>query len=367
MSSTIWIAQSFAAPPPDLREEFAKLESDMSAAEDTYLAALESLDQPEDGRPHSGENKPQVKPPDGRVAVLKRMDALVDSATGSPDAAFLTLQTFLWSVGIEPEAMHRRFQKVMKVCVDESDLAEFVLQVPSLYDGSEAGQDWAKSLDQLANMSKNEQVRLASRFASARIFLELGRLPDAKKSFEDVIKQATDPDLQRLAKGFVFEVEHLQVGMSAPDFQTKSLDGKDVALQSFRGKIVLIDFWATWCPNCISDIPRHKETVSRLSGKPFEIIGVSVDADREALARALKVLTPPGVQTWDPKGEENPIAELFNVQELPTSFLIDRDGAIRARDYPTDRLAEAVEALLDGKPLPPAKPQDPIPSAPAKP
>lgn len=85
---------------------------------------------------------------------------------------------------------------------------------------------------------------------------------------------------------------------------------------------------------------------SRLSGKPFEILTVSVDDDRPGLMNLIKSINPPGVHTWDPAGSANPVSEMYNIQALPTSFLIDRKGVIHSRDPDANKLAETVETLL---------------------
>ena len=90
----------------------------------------------------------------------------------------------------------------------------------------------------------------------------------------------------------------------------------------------------------------------RLSGKPFEIVSVSVDTEREDLVNFLKSKKPPGLQTWDEKGEDNPVAELYNVHHLPAWFLIDTAGNIRERETDPGRLAQTVEALLEPKKTP---------------
>ena len=76
------------------------------------------------------------------------------------------------------------------------------------------------------------------------------------------------------------------------------------------------------------------------------ILAVSLDDDRQALDNLLKSMNPPGVHTWDAAGSANPVGELYNIQALPTSYLIDPKGIIRARDPDAEKLAEAVKAIL---------------------
>ena len=86
--------------------------------------------------------------------------------------------------------------------------------------------------------------------------------------------------------------------------------------------------------------------MSRLKGKPFEIVAVSVDDQREILAEMVRSKRIPGINTWDEGGSENPVAELYNIRSLPTWYLIDDKGVIRARDPFGDKLIVAVETLF---------------------
>jgi hypothetical protein len=84
----------------------------------------------------------------------------------------------------------------------------------------------------------------------------------------------------------------------------------------------------------------------RLADKPFVILTVSLDDDLEALKNVLKSLNPPGTHTWDQSGSDNPVGELYNIQALPTSYLMDPKGVIRAKDPDAVELADTVLKLL---------------------
>lgn len=89
--------------------------------------------------------------------------------------------------------------------------------------------------------------------------------------------------------------------------------------------------------------------MSRLKGKPFEILSVSLDDLRELLAHMVEKKKVPGVQTWEKSGRENPIAEMYNAYGLPSWFLLDEKGVIRARDPFDDALIPAIESVLKKK------------------
>ena len=95
--------------------------------------------------------------------------------------------------------------------------------------------------------------------------------------------------------------------------------------------------------------------MSRLKGKPFEIVAFSLDDTREIPVHMLQKMKMPGIQTWDKEGRENPIGKLYNAAILPTWYLLDENGVIRARDPFGRKLIPSVEAALAGPTTPAEK------------
>lgn len=116
-------------------------------------------------------------------------------------------------------------------------------------------------------------------------------------------------------------------GAKAPDFKLPSLDGgKSLSLATYRGKVVYLDFWASWCPPCLTSLPLLEGLRKEFPGDQFQILAVNVDQD---VTKARKFLEKTAVgypSATDPKGR---MPEMFGVETMPTSFLIDRNGVIR--------------------------------------
>jgi thiol-disulfide isomerase/thioredoxin len=116
---------------------------------------------------------------------------------------------------------------------------------------------------------------------------------------------------------------------TAPDFTLKSIDGQPVTLSSFRGKVVLLDFWATWCTPCRSEIPRFIEWQQKYRDKGLVVLGVSMDdstKDAANYAREMKMTYPVVMATSD-------VADSYGgVLGLPVNLLISRDGRIISKD-----------------------------------
>jgi len=128
-------------------------------------------------------------------------------------------------------------------------------------------------------------------------------------------------------------------------FKFTALDGREVDLDRMRGKVVLIDCWATWCPPCIREMPHVKAAYDRLHSQGFEVVGISSDDDQEALEKYVKQNRMPWPQYFDGKGELNGFALKFNVGGIPTMWLVDRKGALRDLNA-VNNLNGKIEKLL---------------------
>lgn len=138
----------------------------------------------------------------------------------------------------------------------------------------------------------------------------------------------------------------LKTGEQAPVFSAKKLDGKTLRLADLRGKIVIMDFWATWCGPCIKEIPNIKKLYEKYKSKGLEIIGISLDTDRKALEDYIekeKLLYP---QLFDGKGWETGLTKTYGVWAVPSTFLIDKKGIIRAVNLRGEELEKEVKKLI---------------------
>jgi thiol-disulfide isomerase/thioredoxin len=146
------------------------------------------------------------------------------------------------------------------------------------------------------------------------------------------------------AEGSLYEIRHLSVGKSAPDIESADLDGKKVKLSDLKGKVVVLDIWATWCGPCRDMIPHERELVKKLEGKPFALVSISADAEKDELVKFLKDEPMPWTHWWN--GPKGGILEKWNVKFFPTIYVIDSKGTIRHKNIRDKELDEAVEALV---------------------
>ncbi len=130
------------------------------------------------------------------------------------------------------------------------------------------------------------------------------------------------------------------------DIKFTATDGKEVDLAHLRGKVVLVDFWASWCGPCIGEMPNVVSTYKKLHGKGFEIVGISLDQDKGAMEEALKKHEMTWSQYFDGAGWENKISKSFGISSIPAAWLIDKKGILRETGLRGEALGEGVEKLL---------------------
>lgn len=144
------------------------------------------------------------------------------------------------------------------------------------------------------------------------------------------------------------------VGGKAPAFEANTVAGKTLKFpDAYKGKIVLVDFWATWCPPCRKEVPHLVETAEQLKGQPFAILSISLDQPKNIPLEKVQSYTQDNKMAWDHVYEGvSSIASSYGVSSIPAPFLIDGDtGVVLAAggELRGERLTDVIKKHLDTK------------------
>jgi peroxiredoxin len=176
---------------------------------------------------------------------------------------------------------------------------------------------------------------------------------EAESLFEQVVSEGApirdgNVSLGELAAAELFEMRNLAVGKPVPEIEGNDLDGKSMRLSSYRGKVVVLEFWGYWCSICQEVFPYHQSLVKLFAGKPFALVGVNSDVTQEV---ARDVVTKLGIRwpSWYDGGavRGGSIGRRWNVRALPTTYVLDASGVIRFKFGPIEASHDPVKYSLD--------------------
>jgi len=176
------------------------------------------------------------------------------------------------------------------------------------------------------------------------------KLDEAEKlgqQAEDLFRKfvdESDKDSNEDARADLYELHNLGIGKKAPEIVGTDSDGKKLNLSDYRGNVVVIHFWATWCAACMAMVPHERVLAKRLEGKPFAVVGVNLDEKRETQ----KKTEGKHKITWRSwfDGAEGPITKDWKIRTMPTVYVLDAKGVIRYKGIEGEVLDTAVEKLL---------------------
>ena len=171
--------------------------------------------------------------------------------------------------------------------------------------------------------------------------MSLSELKEAVNMFDSSLA----PALQTLQERIKIK-ERLEIGSVAPDFSQNDPDGNPVSLSSFRGKYILVDFWASWCPPCRAENPNLVNAYHKFKDKGFTVFGVSLDRDKAAWLKGIEDDKLEWAHVSDLAYWQSSAAAIYEVRSIPANFLLDPDGKILAKNLRGEELHIKLKEIL---------------------
>ena len=222
--------------------------------------------------------------------------------------------------------------------------------------------DEMKEFDTLLAEHKGEKTDDVAQILLMKAMLYLEVFDDATKGTQLVQQLKTDfPDTKpaKSADGILEnikkheEAEKIQktlvVGNKFPAFEEKDSTGQPLSVANYKGKVVLVDFWATWCGPCVQELPNVIRAYDKHHSQGLEIIGISLDQDEKKLKDFTKQMKMAWPQYFDGKGWNNKLAAKYGIQSIPATFLLDGSGTIIGKNLRGEALEEALTKALAKK------------------
>jgi len=175
-----------------------------------------------------------------------------------------------------------------------------------------------------------------------------GSDPEQARALANELIDGPAPErVKVIARGYLHRLETVGKPLK---MQFTALDGREVNVADMNGKVVLIEFWATWCAPCIAGLPRLKAMYDRFHTQGFEVIGISLDEDKTKLKKFVDARRISWPQYYDDGGKRNRFVLEFGIRGIPTVWLVDKQGNLRVMDAKGwNELAGKLVKLLEEK------------------
>ena len=258
------------------------------------------------------------------------------------DKDYISLQSQIKPIEEKMSAILNEYEQASTV--KQNDLT-FQKAIEKRY--SDAVNEVTSLLQTFVSKNPNSYISLLAlnELVNSNAGVDMSKLANLYKNLSEPVKKT---DLGEFLGNRILAVSRTAIGAVAPDFTQNDPSGKPVKLSDFRGKYVLIDFWASWCGPCRQENPNVVKAYAQFKNKNFEILGVSLDNPnaKTAWLNAIEKDKLTWPQVSDLQGWKNQVALLYGVESIPQNFLIDPKGVIIDKNLRSEDLIRTLSNIL---------------------
>lgn len=264
-------------------------------------------------------------------------------AEGSPETAlFIEYNTISKARDLRLDSLNKAFQLLMESNKMDSKRMD---SLSRLFEGP-----YTAIVDGSNNVMVEKIKQNTSMYSSLAAIqaLEPDKYTDLYKALDEGLSKKYPNDANvKMFHTMVESALATAIGQVAPEIKLPSPNGEEVALSSLKGKVVLIDFWASWCGPCRKEMPNVVKAYAKFKNKGFEIYGVSLDQDKDRWVEAIAKdgITWPQVSDLQKWGSQ--VVRLYNIQGIPYTVLVDKEGKILAKNLRGEELEKKLSEVLN--------------------
>ncbi|MDZ7659476.1 TlpA disulfide reductase family protein [Fodinibius sp.] len=206
--------------------------------------------------------------------------------------------------------------------------------------------DFISLLHDLEDRVEGTTNKSAVLYFLGEYYLEDDQKDKAISLFQQIVNLDGEDFYVNKALRYIHEMESLNIGQQAPSFTAQTVTGDSLSLVQLSGKVIILDFWATWCGPCIAEIPTLKSIQQKYKDDNVVLIGIVLNKNKEEIKKFIEDKKMTWSHVLQPKHENDIITKAYGINGIPDSYVIGKDGKIHAKHLRGKELENKIEELV---------------------